>query len=77
MDDGGNLAQWTGPDLAAWRARLGLSQAGAAKALGVHVHSLKNWEGGKRRISGVVRRLAEAVERERQREGDAHTQGAA
>ena len=66
MDDLAKLPAWAPEDLVAWRRRLDLSQAQAAEVLGVHVHALKNWEYGKRRISMVVRRLAEAIERERQ-----------
>lgn len=37
----------TPSDLKSWRAALGLSQAGAAEALGVPVRTLQNWEIGR------------------------------
>lgn len=37
----------------------------AAFALGLHVHSPKDWEDGKRPISAVVQRLASSMETQR------------
>ncbi len=59
-------APWTADDLRAWRGRLGLTQAMAADAFGVHLHALKNWEGGRRPVGPIIKRFAAALERERQ-----------
>lgn len=40
-----------------WRARLGLSQAEAARLLGVDVRTVKRYEGGHRKIPGPVEKL--------------------
>lgn len=47
-----------------WRKRLGFSQPQAAKALGVHVGTLRNWEYGRRKVSTLVEKLCAAVENE-------------
>jgi len=56
--------------LVAMRARLGLSQRGLARLIGVSVDTLQNWEQGRRQPSGpavvlltVLERDAEAVMR--------------
>jgi len=42
----------TGQDVAALRAFVGLTQADFAKALGISVHTLRNWEQDRRRPEG-------------------------
>jgi DNA-binding transcriptional regulator YiaG len=42
----------TGEDISALRAFLRLSQTNFAKALGISVHTLRNWEQGRRRPEG-------------------------
>jgi DNA-binding transcriptional regulator YiaG len=42
----------SGEDVAALRAFVGLSQTRFAKALGISVHTLRNWEQGRRRPEG-------------------------
>jgi transcriptional regulator with XRE-family HTH domain len=54
--DGGNA-------LKAWRTRMGWTQARAASELGMHVHSLKNIESGRRPVRDSVLRLLGALER--------------
>jgi len=54
--DGGNA-------LKAWRTRMGWTQARAAEELGMHVHSLKNIEAGRRPVRDSVLRLLGALER--------------
>ncbi len=49
--------------LKAWRARMGWTQARAADELGMHVHSLKNIEAGRRPVRDSVLRLLGALER--------------
>lgn len=39
----------TGPDLKAWRARLGYTQQAAAEALGISVSQLIDYETGRKR----------------------------
>jgi len=39
----------TGPDLKAWRARLGYTQAAAAEALGLSVSQIGDYESGHKR----------------------------
>ncbi|MCP5433441.1 MAG: helix-turn-helix domain-containing protein [Alphaproteobacteria bacterium] len=46
------------------RAKVGLSQAGFAKAVGVPVESVRNWEQGKRSPRGAARALLKALDRE-------------
>src|ERR1700730_14049290 len=67
----------TADDLKAWRARLGLTQAMAADAFGVHLHALKNWEGGRRPVATIIKRFAAALSRERQASVDASIMEAA
>jgi DNA-binding transcriptional regulator YiaG len=42
----------TGGDVAALRRFVGLSQAQFAQAVGISVHTLRNWEQGRRRPEG-------------------------
>ena len=42
----------TGADIAALRRFVGLSQVLFARALGISVHTLRNWEQGRRRPEG-------------------------
>lgn len=42
----------TGDDVSALRRFVGLSQVGFARALGISVHTLRNWEQGRRRPEG-------------------------
>jgi transcriptional regulator with XRE-family HTH domain len=49
--------------LKAWRARMGWTQARAADELGMHVHSLKNIEAGRRPVRDSILRLLGALER--------------
>lgn len=46
----GNIA--SGEDLVALRRFVGLSQSGFAQALGISVHTLRNWEQGRRKPEG-------------------------
>jgi DNA-binding XRE family transcriptional regulator len=46
--------------LRAARAASGLSQEGAAEAIGVHRVTIASWETGERRPVGVVARVVEA-----------------
>ncbi len=45
------------PDVAATRAKTGLSQARFAELLGVSVRTLQDWEQGRRAPSGAARTL--------------------
>jgi DNA-binding XRE family transcriptional regulator len=51
-------AKITGDDIREWRIRKALTQAIAAKRLGVAENTLKDWERGKRAI-GVTRGITE------------------
>jgi putative transcriptional regulator len=42
----------SGSDISALRGFVGLSQSQFAKALGISVHTLRNWEQGRRRPEG-------------------------
>lgn len=42
----------TPPDLRAWQASMQLTQAAAAKALGVHLATYRDWLTGKSRTTG-------------------------
>lgn len=42
----------TGDDISALRRFVGLSQSQFARALGISVHTLRNWEQGRRRPDG-------------------------
>ena len=42
----------SGADIAALRAFLGLTQEGFSAAVGISVHTLRNWEQGRRRPDG-------------------------
>jgi len=42
----------TGADVAALRRFVGLTQADFARAMGISVHTLRNWEQGRRRPEG-------------------------
>jgi len=50
-------------DVAAVRARLGLSQPRFAAMLGISVGTLRNWEQGRRRPEGPARVLLRVAER--------------
>jgi DNA-binding XRE family transcriptional regulator len=50
-------------DLRAWRARMGWTQARAAEELGIHLHTLKNMDGGQRSPSRTLLLLASLLER--------------
>lgn len=45
-----------------WRKRMGLSQPGAARALGVAVGTVRGWEYGRRAISNPISLLCAAIE---------------
>lgn len=47
----------TGEDIAALRRFVRLSQAEFAQAMGISVHTLRNWEQGRRRPEGPARAL--------------------
>jgi putative transcriptional regulator len=49
------------PDVAATRAKTGLSQARFAQLLGVSVRTLQDWEQGRRAPSGAARTLLRIV----------------
>jgi putative transcriptional regulator len=51
------------PDVAALRARTGLSQAQFARSIGVSVGTLKGWEQGRRRPEGPARILLALIEK--------------
>jgi putative transcriptional regulator len=63
---GGRLRRVYVPDIdvAAVRARLGLSQGDFAAAFGVSVATVRNWEQGRRRPDGPGRVLLAVVDRE-------------
>ncbi len=44
----------TGDDIVSLRRFVGLSQARFAQALGISVHTLRNWEQGRRRPEGAA-----------------------
>lgn len=51
------------PDVAAIRARAGLSQADFARSIGVAVGTLRGWEQGRRRPDGPARVLLALIEK--------------
>jgi putative transcriptional regulator len=51
------------PDVAAIRARSGLSQADFARTIGVAVGTLRGWEQGRRRPDGPARVLLALIEK--------------
>jgi putative transcriptional regulator len=51
------------PDVAAIRARAGLSQAQFARSIGVSVGTLRGWEQGRRRPDGPARVLLALIEK--------------
>lgn len=51
------------PDVAAIRARAGLSQAEFARSIGVAVGTLRGWEQGRRRPDGPARVLLALIEK--------------
>lgn len=51
------------PNVAAIRARAGLSQADFARTIGVAVGTLRGWEQGRRRPDGAARVLLALIER--------------
>lgn len=52
----------TARQVRAIRERLGYSQAVFASALGVDLGTVRNWEQGKRQVSGAARRLLQAID---------------
>lgn len=52
----------TAKNVRAIRERLGYSQAVFASALGVDLGTVRNWEQGKRQVTGAARRLLQAIE---------------
>ena len=54
----------TAQEFKAWRERLGLSQEGVARELGVTSTAVWRWEHGQREIAPMVRRAMRDVERE-------------
>ena len=64
MPDSDTEQPESGKVLRAWRKRLGWTQTQAAAALGIHLHSLKNLEAGKRAVRSSLRRLLESLERD-------------
>ncbi len=50
-----------GQDVAALRRFTGLSQAAFARALGISVHTLRNWEQGRRSPEGPARALLQVA----------------
>jgi putative transcriptional regulator len=52
-----------GEDLVALRRFTGLTQAAFARALGISVHTLRNWEQGRRRPEGPALALLRVVAR--------------
>jgi DNA-binding transcriptional regulator YiaG len=52
----------TGPELLAWRQRLGLTQIEAARRLAVGKQTLCQWETGRRKISPAIVLLMRYVE---------------
>jgi putative transcriptional regulator len=53
----------------ALRTRLGLTQAGMAARLGVHLRTYQQWEYGRRTPSAAARKLLEGVAREANKGG--------
>ena len=53
----------SGEDVAALRRFVGLSQVQFAAALGISVHTLRNWEQGRRRPEGPARALLKIAAR--------------
>lgn len=51
------------PDVAAIRAKTGLSQAAFAKSIGVAVGTLQGWEQGRRRPDGPARVLLALIDK--------------
>ncbi len=51
------------PDVAAIRARTGLSQTAFARSIGVAVGTLRGWEQGRRRPEGPARVLLALIEK--------------
>ncbi len=52
------------PDVAAIRARAGLSQAEFARSIGVAVGTLRGWEQGRRKPDGPARVLLALIEKQ-------------
>ena len=50
-------SRWTMPAAAEGRRRVGVSQAGFARLLGVSVRPLQDWEQGRRNPNGAARSL--------------------
>jgi len=64
MGDSGT-GEWTPERVAALRRRLGLSQAGLARLLGVRQQTVSDWETGLHRPRGASARLLWLVAEER------------
>jgi putative transcriptional regulator len=62
-DLSGFVATWP-MDVAAVREKTGLSQERFAAAFGLNVHTLRNWEQGRRVPDGPARMLLLAIDRE-------------
>ena len=58
-----HLVEVPEPDVAAIRARAGLSQAEFARSIGVAVGTLRGWEQGRRRPDGPARVLLALIEK--------------
>jgi putative transcriptional regulator len=52
------------PDVAAIRERLDMTQRTFADLFGVNLHTLRNWEQGRRRPEGTARVLLQVIDRE-------------
>jgi DNA-binding transcriptional regulator YiaG len=61
----GSTGEWTPERVAALRRRLGLSQAGLARLLGVRQQTVSDWETGLHRPRGASARLLWLVAEER------------
>ncbi len=53
----------SGDDIVALRRFTGLTQAGFARALGISIHTLRNWEQGRRRPEGPALALLRVAAR--------------
>ena len=51
----------SGKDIAALRGFVGLTQADFARAIGISVHTLRNWEQGRRTPEGAARVLLQVA----------------
>ena len=53
----------SGADIAALRTFVGMTQAEFAQAIGISVHTLRNWEQGRRQPEGPARALLRVAAR--------------